>query len=251
MFKNLFKRVHKDSDGNKSEPAINPAAEAMKKVIREKRKTDPLIGAKVGAKDLVQRLIGAMKTEKGVHIESLLSALGSIAGYTCQSSVREEFMHIHGQPENQVFAIASGADGKNYYFGDLLNKPLAESQYSVWSLAAGAAEQLGCKEFVDIKDIFTHVSQTVGSESFGIPRIPEDHAPGNYPLEYVKIFYPRLVPMLKEYCEKPSEWPILIGMTIQEVLYMSKGVIDPALALAIVMESAVPMSKIDLKIPEI
>jgi hypothetical protein len=225
---------------------LSPAAEAMKRAIESKRKEDPLIGAKIGSKEVVQRLIGALKTENGVHIESLLSALGSLAGYACQESIRAEFVYIKGNPEIKVFSIAGGADGKNYYFGDMLNKPLAESQYSVWGLAAATAQHLGSKELINLNDIFAHVSGTVGGASFGIPRIPENHMPADPPSNYVKFIWPKLLPLVKEYCAQPAEWPILYGLAIQEVLNMSKGVIDPTLALSIVMECAIPMSKVDL-----
>ncbi len=62
-------------------------AELLKRV-EEMSGEDPLIGAKIGGKELAQRMIAAMKTERGVHIESILGALGSIAGYACQASVR-------------------------------------------------------------------------------------------------------------------------------------------------------------------
>jgi len=38
---------------------------------------------------------------------------------------------------------------------------------------------------------------------------------------------------------------IILGIAIQQALYLCKGIIDPSLAVSIVMESAVPMSKID------
>ena len=62
----------------------------------------------------------------------------------------------------------------------------------------------------------------------------------------MKLIWPKLLPVVKQYCEAPSEWPILFGLAIQEPLYMGKGVIEPTLALSIVMESAIPMSKLEL-----
>lgn len=244
MFRKFFKRT--DSGAVSSVDVPNPAAEVMERAIEDKRKEDPLIGAKIGGKEVAQSLINAMTTEQGVHIESILSALGSLAGYACQASIRAEFIQAKGLLENQVFIIAGCADGKNYYFGDLLNKPLAESQYSVWGLAAGAAQELGSQNLMNLDDIFAHVSQTVGGPGFGVPRIPEHHRPAEPPINYVKHIWPKLLPLVDKRCAQPAEWPILFGLAIQEIMYMGKEVIDPALALSIVMESAVPMSKIDL-----
>lgn len=247
MFKDLFGKTKSTNDaGSKHTNPLNPALEAMKQVIEAKRKDDPLIGAKIGAKEITQRLISGLKNEKGVHIESLLTALGSLAGYACQSSIREEFIQKKGQPEDQVFAVVSCTNGKTYYFGDLLNKPLIENKYSIWSLAAGAAQQLGAKDIIDVTDIVRHVAETVGSINFGVPRISEDHRPGDTPVNLLKVIWPTLHPLVKQFCENPSEWPIAYGLAIQDVMGMGKDVIDPGLALSIVMECAIPMSKVQL-----
>jgi hypothetical protein len=66
--------------------------------LNEKRKDDPLIGAKVGAKDILDRLLNSMKDPKGVHIETLLCALGAMAGYSCQAGLRKEFIETKGLP---------------------------------------------------------------------------------------------------------------------------------------------------------
>jgi hypothetical protein len=55
-----------------------------------------------------------------------------------------------------------------------------------------------------------------------------------------------LAPTFKKFCPDPEQWPILMGLSIQEVIEMAKNVIDPCLALQIVMESSIPMSKVEL-----
>ncbi len=244
MFRNLFNKAPPCVEPG-SAGATDPAAEALRLAIAERRKEDPLIGPKIGGRDIAQRLIAGLKTDKGVHVETLLCALGSLAGYSCQTSVRSELVQNKGLAENTVFVVVEGPDGKRYYFGYYLNKPLVEEQYSIWGLAAGAAQYLGSADLIDIKEVFAHVAQTVGGESFGIPRIPQEHKPADVPINYVRFLWPQLLPIVKQYCERPSEWPVLFGLAIQEVLYLAKGAIDPTLALSIVMESAVPMSKVD------
>lgn len=223
----------------------DPAGEALMRVIEERRKDDPLIGAKVGGREVAHRLMNAMKTGRGVHIESLLTALGALAGYSCQASLRAQAI-AEGRPGNAAFAIVTARDGKQFFFGDPLNQALAESHYSVWSLAAGAARNAGCKDLPDIAAIFKHVSATVGSDSFGIPRLPEGHRAGDTPINYLKALWPGVQKTAEQFCQKATELPILFGLALQEVIGMSKSVIEPALALKIVMESAIPMSKVDL-----
>jgi hypothetical protein len=224
---------------------IRPQDEALFRVIEEKRESDPLVGAKLGSKEVVHRLLGGMKSERGVHIESLLCVLGSLAGYACQADLRSQAQKL-GISEMSVLMVISTKGGKNFFFGDHLNKSLAESKFSIWSLAAGAAQHNGCTELPDITEIFGHVTGTVGGESFGIPRIPEGHKPGDLPINYLKSLWPTMLKVVQPFCKDSVEWPILFGFAIQEVLDLSKDTIKPELALRIVMESAVPMSKVDL-----
>ena len=213
--------------------------------IRERSKQDPLIGAKVGSKEVFQRLLDGMKDAKGVHIESLLCALGALAGYACQASLRAQSL-AKGVPETASFQVVETKGGKQYFFGDPLNNALARSQYSVWGIVGGAAQHAGAKDFPDLNEIFRHTSSVLGSDQFGVPRIPDKHKPGDKPANYLKGVWPALFPTVKMFCPNPADWPILYSLAVQEAIYAGKGVLDPGMAFRIVMESAVPMSKVDL-----
>lgn len=218
-----------------------PHIAAFFRALEERRKEEPLIGAIIGGKEVCQRLVEAMKDAKGVHVESLLGALGSLAGFACQMSVRAE----DPAAGDGAFVVVGGADGRSYFFGNRLNQPLAESQYSVWGLTAGKAQSFGCTELPDINEIFSYVTTTVGGDRFGLPRILEGHRPGALPLNYLKALWTGIMPTVRRFCVQPAEWPILFGIAIQEAMTIGKDVIDPKLATVIVMECAVPMSKID------
>ncbi len=230
---------------DKKDLHADPRIPALVHAIRERSKQDPLVGAKLGAKEVLQRLIDGMKNERGVHVESLLCALGALAGYACQANLRAQAL-AKGVRETAAFTIVEAKDGKKYFFGDPLNHALAETKYSVWGLAAGAAQQAGAKELLDIGELFQHTSSVLGSPQFGKPRVPADHPPGDLPLNYLKGLWPALFPLVKLFCPNPVDWPVLYGLAIQEAIAMGKSVIAPELALRIVMESALPMSKVDL-----
>ena len=246
MFKKLLGRL----TGSTLPSALRTAdperweSELLKRV-KEMSGDDPLIGAKIGGKELAQRMMAAMSTERGVHLESILGALGSLAGYSCQASVRARARSQGLEDTAHFFVRAEGADGKMYFFGDALNKPLAEDQYSVWSIAAGGAQSAGCEDVSDPGDVFNHVASTVGSPAFGLPRLPPEHPMQDTPLNYVETFWPELFPMISKFCPDPEHWPILLGLAIQDIMSQGGNVLDPCLALKIVMECAVPMSKID------
>ena len=248
MFKSIIAKLSgqkRPAPEKRPEPPRDPASQALFRVLEEKRRTDPLIGAQLGGKEVFQRLLKGMNSERGVHIESLLCALGALAGYACQAQLRAQAL-AQGLPETASLMTVTAANGKHYFFGDPLNQALAESKYSVWSLAAGAAQHHGCARLPDISAIFTHVSQTVGTEAFGIPRFPEGHNAGDLPVNYVKALWPALLPVVTLYCREPSEWPLLFGVALQQALDAGRQVLSQELALQIIMEAAVPMSKVDL-----
>lgn len=242
----FFKKNENPKDENEKNNNQDKIAEVFLKTINERRKEDPLIGAKIGSKEVFNHLINFMKDSKGVHIESLMCILGSLAGYSCQASLRKELIEMKGLDENQVFVIIEDKDKKKYYFGDLINKPLIENQYSVWSLSAGAVQHMGITKMIDIREIFEYVTKTVGSDSYGIPRISDGHKPGDIPYNYVKHLWTVFLPIAEKYCASPNEWPIIFGMAIQEGIILGKDVLDPLFALTIVMESAIPMAKVDI-----
>lgn len=94
--------------------------------------------------------------------------------------------------------------------------------------------------------MFKHTAGAVGTDQFGIPRVPQQHAPGDTPIHFLKVLWPALLPLVKRWCTDPAHWPVLYGLAIQEAIDAGKGVIEPGLAARVVMESAIPMSKVDL-----
>lgn len=222
-------------------------AETMKRAILQRHKEDPLVGIKIGCKELVLQLIAALKTEKGVHTETLLCALGALAGYACQASVRAEHVIIKGQVENKIFVIIEGKNKCLYYFGHLLNQPLIENQRSIWNLSSVAAQKLGASDLVNLSAILNDITESIGTENFGHLQVPKKYQPVHDPKVFVKHMWPKLQPFVKQYCIEPAEWPVLFGFAIKEVIEMSKGVIDPNIALLIVMESAIMMARVDIK----
>lgn len=224
----------------------NPTEDEIQETIDNLKKENPLIGATIGAKEITQILVDKYQTDEGIHLETLLTAISSLAGYACQASVRAEFVESENYAEEDIFVTAQGEDGKTYYFGDYLNHPLVDGEYSIWSLVAGAAQHLGDTKLIDLNSIFEHVAETVGSPEFGVPRIPYEHMPSELPINYVKSLWEDLLPKVKVFCDSPFEWPILFGIAAQDIVLMGKDVIDSKTALTIIMESAVPMSKIDL-----
>ncbi len=205
---------------------------------------DPMIGVKLGGKAVHERVLRALRSERGVHVESLLTGVGALAGYACQASVRAVAV-ARGLPETALLLTVE-ANGRRFFFGDALNAPLAESMQSVWAFGAWAVQEAGCTSLPDVNEIFAHVSRTIGSADFGKPRVPAGHAPQDSPLTFVVALWARMLPMVKKFCPDPQRWPMLFGVAVFSAITSAREELDPHLALTIVMEAAIPMSKIDL-----
>jgi len=57
---------------------VPPGETALLNLIAERLPSDPLIGAKLGGKEIYERLLRGLKSERGVHAEALLMALGTV-----------------------------------------------------------------------------------------------------------------------------------------------------------------------------
>lgn len=216
----------------------------LQKVEKDKE-SNPYAGILVGADDVFVRFIEALKDERGMHIETYLTVLAALTGFSCQMAIRREIIEKNNLDVETVLISGKAEDGKTYFFGDMLNKPLAESPLSVWNIVASGVEQAG-GELPDLFDIFSHSSQTVGTEAFGIPRVPEKHAStADTPQSYIENLWAGTEALLSDYCDTPLEWPILLATTLQKAIINGKGVIPPQIAGVLVMEVAVAMSKID------
>jgi len=246
FFKSFFKSKSSSAEHRSD---LDPQTEALIRAIREKSNENPLIGAKIGANEILNSLLETMKDDKGVHSESLLCALGSLGGYAAQASIRAQNL-AKGLPETTSLHCVECTDGSKFYLGDSLNSALAGGQYSVLSLAAAAAESLGMTGMSEnyvpmIEELLDHTMSTMGGQDFGIPRLPQQHMPASNPIEYAKL-WPVIHSKIYLFCPDPSHWPVLFGIAIQNAMDMAKNAIVPSVAIKIIMESAVPMSKIDL-----
>ncbi|MBR1864765.1 MAG: hypothetical protein IJ806_11850 [Ruminococcus sp.] len=195
-----------------------------------------------GADELCARLLGAMKGPSGeVHPQSALCALGSCAGYSCQKDVRDIYMKQRGLAEDLVFNIVSDKQGRHYFFGDLLNAPLVNDRYSLWSMVGGAVRQRG-GTLPDINDIFRYISYTVGGEQFGKVRSCRT---GDSMETYLENLWQPLSRIAAEYAPEGALHTIF-GTALQKLVYAFASSMNVTEAARIAMESAVSMSKVRL-----
>ena len=193
------------------------------------------------ADEILDRLINAMRGGRAeIHPQSLICAVGALAGYSCQKDVRVMFMKKNGLSEDKVFTIMTDKQGRKFYFGDLINEPLVNEKYSVWSMIGGAVKQHGGK-LPDVNDIFRYISYTVGGENFGKPRACEV---GDDMGVYLKQLWLPLNGIASKYAAD-GELHIIYGIALQKAVFAAGKTMDITEAARIAMESAVSMSKVD------
>ena len=224
---------------------VHPSVRALQAEIAAREKDDPLIGPKIAAHEIYQRVFKVLQGERGVHLESLLGILGSLAGYACQVAVRMKAAN-EGMHEAARLVRIDGDDARVYWFGDALNAPLFQGEHSVWSLAAGGAQAAGLSALPDIEPILRHVSATVGTDTFGIPRGEAAAQLPAAPAKIVGAFWSGLRPILRDTCKNPMHWPVALGIALQRAIEQGSSALPPDEALRLVMECAIPMAKIDL-----
>lgn len=211
-------------------------------VVRQK---NPLAGAQVGANELLHKLMEGMKDDRGVDILQLLAILGSLAGFSCQMTVRKALVESGKLSEKEALVRVTTKDGSVYYYGDPQNELLFTARYSVWNIVGGGVEEAGAKVTANAGEMAGYISASIGADHFGIPRIPQAQNFKEAPWHCLEPLWPIVDPLLQRFCSTPSLWPIMISMAAQRALVMGKGVIDPSSAFSLVMESAIAASKID------
>jgi hypothetical protein len=247
--------------------------------------TDDEIAINLAIGSLRDSLIKWLTTERGVHAETLIVATGAIAGFAAINAVRERVNNRDvpvpagfnkSMPDDEfynylresglILMAAAKTDGAHYFFGDLINGYLIEQSttvnHSLFAILSAAAMQAGVKpsDLPDMKPIFHRVSSVVGKGGdYGVLDLPKGLEPQLTPREALDKFWPR-VKFIFERTDgqgvvepaigrnvKPEYWPFVTALVARQILLMTKDTVRPRDALALMMESAIWMSKVDPK----
>jgi hypothetical protein len=230
------------------DPKFPPAEQALARQVAARRQEDPLAGAKTGAGVFYDNLMKVLqKDPNGVRAELLIGVPAVLAGFACQAATWESLVVGEGYPVHSVFTMATAEDGTVYPFSDPMNQLLLEDQFSVWSLAAGAAQAAGAQTLPDVEEAVEHVAQTIGTPEFGQPRLPGHFSLGaDTPTGILEGAWPRFLGLLGLTCAMPEEWPVLFGFAMQRAIDTVKDLIDPASACQIALECALPMAHLPM-----
>jgi hypothetical protein len=206
-------------------------------------------------------LMAALKTQRGIHTETLMAVVGALAGFAAQNAALTSITAPIPSTKPRSFAIAQPKGGGIFLFGDAINAflfPEAGSVLPLAALVAGAALSAGAKqeELPNVGEIASHIASVIGSPEFGKLRVPPGVAPQIEPVAALLKFWPQTVAILTRPPIKPLflnqeaplqeiHWPIILGLVASQVIKMSQNALHARISAALVMESAVITSKID------
>ena len=200
--------------------------------------------------DLLDWLKDELRRGKSVQYEAVLCALGALAGYAAQQAIRETLVKSGEMTLDQAFVVIETRSGEVFFFGDLLNDLIidkhglrGEGHVSIWKLVSEGGYEAGAINLPDVTDMIKHCAATVGHEEFGILRVPDVHMPELLPREALSRFWHAARRKLAG--TDPMTWPVLLALAARKLVVELKSEIRPDIAVQIVMEAAVPMSKID------
>ncbi len=238
---------------------------------------DGIVAAQLAISSLVAFYPKSISRDGKLQPESLFSITGALAGYAAQYAVRREMADAGGIDAHAALAsqvpgspidpaahsdrvvIAQAPNGERHYFSDRIDRllmPGSLESMSAYSVLGGQAMRLGAtkSEMPDCFAILERTVRTMGATDFGAFRGPAAHIPAISARRAIEIFWPATLKAFTREPVKPAPgfkllpprfWPVALAMVASTYMEMVKGGLTPALALAIFMEAAIPMSKID------
>lgn len=191
--------------------------------------------------DFIMRPVYNSKDKK-MSIELLLYISSLIAGCACQMAAMAD------DPGTILTLRVKG--GETYYAGDAILQKLFGEQYSPWAIVGGGMKQIGQEQVFrdfDIKDCIKYSMETMGSDKFGVIRMPDQYRPEVLSKESITKLWNSCTDHLRRIIPSVSEWPGCYGVMLQKAIVSAGDIIKPDAALTIIAESMLYASKLELR----
>lgn len=228
-------------------PSDDAGHQAVLAHLDREEKNNPQQRAQLVGRLLFDWACETLNDQQGVRMENLLAMLSSVGGHLCIAPILDRLKAEGRHPKEVGMVEVELADGRKYYFGDLPNSLLAESQYSLVSLAFGAAQSVGGQVSMDM--IHAEMKKVAGEigksdEEFFELDLPERNRTDT-PLNWARAFTPHVVRSCDLYRLDPMQRPMAIGFAIYRAIEAGKDAIDPTVAASLVLQCATRMAKVD------
>ena len=161
-----------------------------------------------------------------------LKLVSALTGYACHQAVIAN---------GESFVTVESPDGLKFYFGDAVNYYLLEGPYNLLCFLKGYYETVEKEpKELDINTTIKNSIMNVGDSSYRIWGQYEPKSVYKATKDCWDGIYEHLT---SRFCRKPSEWPVLYGIVLQNIMF--KLDIDPEESLFKALECALFISKMD------
>ena len=184
-----------------------------------------------------------------IHPETILTEIGALAGFATQVAIRKSIIAPQKlNPDNVLVEVVS-KNGEKFYFSDMLNWMLFENvtrpPYSIWAYVSSVVPEESHALLPDLAEIVSNAARTVGTRRYGIPRLPAAHMPHKMPRAALDEHWRIVQQEFGTSSRSAADWPYDLAWAAQWQMVTNRDQVALPLAAAIVMEAAIPMSKID------
>lgn len=161
-----------------------------------------------GAAPVIRMLQDVFKKENGVDIRMALLFASGLAGIACHEAVKAQ---------GESFAVVSTGDGRKFYYGEAVNHYLMEDGLSVFAL---------CDTLYELPKEETEALLAKIDSGIGGPDLKVwDTFELKDAYHQIKGCWSGIFENItKKFCEEPSEWPVLFGIVLQNIVYASMQV---------------------------
>lgn len=211
--------------------------------------------------NLRESLLKVLANEQGVHVETLMAALGALHGFASQNAALARVIAAKDAGETlpeSAIALVKTVDEKRFLFGDWINKHIfytEENDLSLERITLGTAHAMGIEltDLVDASKLAGEIAETVGSETFGQSNVIADHHPHQSAVSLVNDLWQLFLDIMElESPNAPNEpalnvehYPAFVSVVVAQFLEMTKDVLDSRIAVQLLLESAMITAKID------
>jgi hypothetical protein len=225
-----------------------------------------LIKGNLAISNLRENLKRLLTDAKGIHVETLLTAAGAVAGVAAQNAFWiDNSLSPTTVPETGVagkLVVVRLKSGERLFFGDGINGYLAggagpAEKLFLWAFLQGAQVQLGSPpdKIPDVRKMFSRVSTVLGTDAFGVPDVPQNHHPRASAVHLAKLLWPHFKAIMAlapppgvataEDDIKEEDWPYVSFVVASQLMMFTRDHIPSDIAATLVMESAIVTSKLD------
>ncbi len=197
------------------------------------------------ATQLLDWLKAELAAEPEMNHLTVLTVVGALAGYAAQRAIWEGVVQTGGLSPGDVFEVRESDSGEKFYFSaetDKLMGSLDPRYLSIWKIINNTSKSTA-GEHPEVTELLAHCAATIGTPEFGIPRLPDGRHSNILPRDAVNRLWAKARQHLAK--TEPTLWPMNIAVAARSLIVAAQRVVPQPVAVKIVMEAAVPMSRID------